>query len=462
MNQWFILLSTLAFCLLLTTPGNRQAEASSTQASASPQAQISTKFVQEPVFNSRVYIIESGQQNPKSVILIHGLGDMGTDTWKTLLPQLALKYHVIAFDLPGFGLSEKKNALYSPGNYANFVKWVVDNYAKGIPDIIGHSMGGAIAIAYAGTYPDRIDRLVLADVAGVLHKAAFTNEILQPRLSDQWPDIPSGPLDWIDSMVRKTVMKLESFPLETDMPLESEQFRGTILGGDPTKIAAMATIQANIGPLLPNIQAPTLLLWGDEDKVTPYRTAILLKGSLKNARLVTIPGAGHVPMLENPQIFNYAVLDFLGGTKKPNDPAIPLGTKSGSCINKTNASFRGSYKTIRISNCSNVKLIDIHAESVEISDSSAIIENTSITGPGTGLSVRNSRVTATALAIDADNALVASNSTLDLAGASLKGRTSALSTPDKAIILFSASQVQSPKNHYFLHGSITFTPQLSY
>lgn len=462
MNQRFILLCTFAFCLLLTVPGNRQTSASSTQASVGPQAQISTKFVPEPVFNSRVHIIESGQQNPKSVILIHGLGDMGTDTWKILLPQLALKYHVIAFDLPGFGLSEKKNALYSPGNYANFVKWVVDNYAKGIPDVIGHSMGGAIAIAYAGTHPDRIDRLVLANVAGVLHKAAFTNEILQPRLSDQWPDIPSGPLDWIDTLVRKTVMKMESLPLETDMPLESEQFRGAILGGDPTKIAAMATIQANLGPLLPNIQAPTLLIWGEEDKVTPYRTAILLKGALKKARLVTIPGTGHLPMLENPQIFNNAVLDFLGSSNNPNEPAIPPGKKSGSCINKTNASFRGSYTTISISNCANVKLLDIRAESVEISDSSAIIENASIIGPGTGLSVRNSRVTATALAIDADSALVASNSTLDLAGANLKGRTSALSTPDKAIILFSASQVQSPKNHYFLHGSITFTPQLSY
>lgn len=460
MQRLLFLLCLLTLSVEPLSPNNCQAETGVQGPNNRPQ--IFAKIVQEPVFNSRAYILESGRQNQKSVVLIHGLGDLGADTWKALLPQLAHRYHVITFDLPGFGLSEKKNALYSPVNYAKFVKWVVDNYAKGTPDIIGHSMGGTIAIAYAGTYPDRLNTLILADVAGVLHKAAFTKEMLQPRLGEQWESVPFGALDWIDSLVEKSIMKLEALPIETDMPLENPYFRDSILGADPTKIAALATIQSNLGPLLPRITVPTLLLWGSEDQVTPFRTAILLNGVLKNSRLTLIPKAGHVPMLENPSPFNEAVFDFLALTGHPPLPEIIPGTKSATCRNQSNATFEGSYKTLSISNCVNVRLSNLSAESIEISESSVAIENVSIIGQGTGLKARNSRITATALKIDAEDALIATNSTLDLAGTTLRGRSSALSTPNKAEFLFSASRVQSSKSNKFLHGRFSLTPQTSY
>ena len=116
------------------------------------------EFIREPIFNSKIYFYESGKGHAKSVVLIHGIGDEGAEIWKNLIPELENKYHVVALDLPGFARSSKENDLYSPQNYAAFINWIVKKYTKGPLYIIGHSLGGAIALYYAGTYPENLER----------------------------------------------------------------------------------------------------------------------------------------------------------------------------------------------------------------------------------------------------------------------------------------------------------------
>jgi pimeloyl-ACP methyl ester carboxylesterase len=431
------------------------------QTAAEPPSQenFSKELVFEPVFRSRVFILEGGKNHDQSVVLIPGLGDLGSDTWKSLVPILAERYHVVAFDLPGFGRSEKKNALYSPARYGEFVHWLVDRYVDGPFHLIGHSLGGSVALQFAATRPDNLQKLILADVAGMLHRAVITNHFLRPGLKERVPLSPDQPLEMLDDLIGATILGLEDLPLDPDILLENEVLRATVLGGDPVKIAALALVESNFSSILPRIEVPTLILWGAEDRATPLRTGILLEGTLNNARLVNIPRAGHMPMFEQTDRFNQEVIDFLAAPA-PRPPVPPsTGTRTETFRDQSGLTLEGSYRTIRLINCKNVRLTGVSAESIEIVGSTVSLQNCRIAGQETGMLVKDSTVTGTALTVEADLALEVSRSSLDLAGALLKGRKAAVRCGDESTILFSASRSVSPLSSYYLHGKMTVTSQ---
>jgi pimeloyl-ACP methyl ester carboxylesterase len=93
---------------------------------------------------------------PNLTIQYYGSPFVGTGRYtdfKQATDTLAQRYHVLAFDLPGFGRSDKQNVLYSPVNYAAFVKWLVEERVNGPFTLAGHSMGGVIALRFAAIYP---------------------------------------------------------------------------------------------------------------------------------------------------------------------------------------------------------------------------------------------------------------------------------------------------------------------
>ena len=115
-------------------------------------------LVHEPVFEGKFFIRQTGDKNPDTIILVHGLGTLAGKEWGPIEKILANNYHVIVIDLPGFGRSDKKNLLYSPKNYARFIKWLIDRYAHETVTLVGHSLGGAIALYTAASYPQSVDR----------------------------------------------------------------------------------------------------------------------------------------------------------------------------------------------------------------------------------------------------------------------------------------------------------------
>jgi pimeloyl-ACP methyl ester carboxylesterase len=130
--------------------------------------------IYEPVFEGKVCTLQANRDAKVGVILIHGLGG-SIDDWKNTIPALAKNFHVVAFDLPGFGKSDKGSQEYSPTRYARLAHFLADRY---FPDknynIVGHSMGGAIALRFAAQRPMRFQRLVLIDSAGILHPQVLT------------------------------------------------------------------------------------------------------------------------------------------------------------------------------------------------------------------------------------------------------------------------------------------------
>ncbi len=449
-----LLLSLIVF---LTTLGHGELLAQ-TAAGAGPLESFKKTLVFEPVFQSRVFILEGGKPHAQTVVLIPGLGDLGSDTWAGLLPILAEHYQVITFDLPGFGSSEKKNVLYSPARYAAFVRWLVDRYVDGPFHLVGHSLGASIALHFAATRPENLHHLVLANTAGVLHRAVISKHFLRPELKESLP-LPNQPQEMLEALIAATILKFEDFPLDLDILLENEVFRATVLGGDPARIAALALVESNFSSLLHRIEAPTLILWGTEDQVTPIRTGVLLEGVLKNARLVKIPQAAHLPMFEQADRFNREVSHFLAAPPPEPSRLSSPGTRREIYRNQSGITLEGSYHSIKLINCQNVRLIGVSAQSLEIVGSTASLQNCRITGRKIGMLVQDSTVVGTDLTVEADVALKVSHSILDLAGARLKGRQAAIRCEDESTILFSVSQARSPLVNSYLHGKMILSPQ---
>lgn len=421
-------------------------------ADVSPTASAGATMAREPVSGSRVYISQAGKEHPESVVLIHGLGDLASDTWQELIPRLARNYHVIAFDLPGFGRSEKANLLYSPGYYAEVTKWIVATYVPGPYHLIGHSLGAAVALRFAASGPDRLQTLTLANAAGILHRTTFARNLLQPDFKERLPGRPEQPEQTFDSLLSRLIEELDRLPFEGEMLLQNEFLRGTILGGDPARIAALALVSENFSAVLFKIMTPTLIIWGDQDRVTPLRTGRVLQSILTNSHLQIIPAAGHLPMLEQPKLFNETILAYLERKPGPSMPAEVPGGAIGRCKGQSGQFFQGIYREIEIENCTDVIIRNVVSGRITLSNATATIENSRIISADTGLLVRDSVISASGLKIEADLALAVERSRCDLAGTHLNASRLPIQADAASIILFSVSRIQTPDSARYWHG----------
>ena len=257
----------------------------------------------------------------KTLLLIHGLNSYIPE-WQANLPVLAAHHRIVAIDLPGYGRSSKGNYVYSMEFFARVVERVIERLDLGHVTLVGHSMGGQIALTHALLFPGRAESLVLIAPAGfetfTPGERAFLLEQLDKNL------IKFSPPETIWAGLGSTVAG--------DVPREAEFFyrdRVQIIGGPDfdgfcyavvRSIAAMAR-----GPVfdrLPSIRVPVLVIYGTDDRLIP--NPLLHGGStrsiaeaavrrLPHARLIMVPGAGHFVNLERPDVVNREVLAFVGG-----------------------------------------------------------------------------------------------------------------------------------------------------
>jgi pimeloyl-ACP methyl ester carboxylesterase len=422
-----------------------------------PQSNETVVF--EPIFKSQIYLYEAGINNTKSIVLIHGVGDRGARVWDSIIPKLAQRYHVVTFDLPGFGRSSKKNALYSPTLYAAFVKWVVDRYVDGPFVLMGHSLGGAVALRFAATYQRNLQRLILIDVAGILHQAVLARSMAQSKLNDWSSKMRWPPLDLLTQLSRYTIDRIQGLPIDPEMAIGSASLRQKLFNADPAKIAGLALSNEDFSDLIERVAAPTLILWGAEDSVTPIRTGKLLSSKIPNARLKIIPNVGHCPMLEQPEQFNRLILSALSTTQIQNRaPKAHITNRVGRCDGKNGVIFSGAYRHIDVLNSRDVRLVDVTAESLTISGSEVTIETSHIEGIEVAIKLNHSSLTVTAVSVTADTAILASGSRMDLAGVDIVGRKAAVHAHDNLTIIFSVSHVESPHTCANINGLRRVTP----
>ncbi|MBU0482456.1 MAG: alpha/beta hydrolase [Proteobacteria bacterium] len=455
LNKTVLFTYSFLFSLLLLPMAGTAEEA----ATFSADGAWRRTMVTDPVFKGETFIMEGGKSGAQTLVLIHGAGDEGSGIFEPFLREYRAEYHLLTFDLPGFGRSAKQNLLYSPAAYSSFLRWVVTKYADGPVVLLGHSMGGVLALHFAATHPEQVARLILVDAAGVLHRAAFSKNFLQIEPPKTLPKILAIPLQKpmtiLNHLTGTTVERFERERSGEDIDsiLNSESLRNTVLGGKPKTIASMAAAEEDFSPLLGRIRAQTGIIWGAEDEMTPLRTGIALAAKIPGAKLEIIENAGHTPMREQAEIFHAATrraLLYVAG-ETPSDPVV-LSGRSASCNNQSGVTFTGNYESIEIRRCTNVTLQDVTAGYVHVFGSSIEIENSRIYGKEVGLYADHSKIIATALSINAEVAISASGSNFDLAAVSLSGRKAAVQTTEQSSLLFSISTIDSPFFRGEVHG----------
>lgn len=374
--------------------------------------------VTETVFGGRIILYRAGRRGAEAVVLIHGLGQTGAKDWSKLIPVLAQRYDVYALDLPGFGESDKGNHLYSPSNFARAIDAVLATRVPSRHVVIGHSLGGAVSLAYAAAYPQRVSRLILVDMAGVLHRSVYAEYLsrlgAQLALGVYPKDAP-----WLQSLVRSVLTSAESLPVSLggQVALSIPPLRQRLLGGDPNAIAAYALVEHDFSHALRSISVPTLAIWGSEDQVAPLRTGQMAAALIPGARLLVMQGVGHAPQLQVPERFNAVVQEELSGKLDLAPYALskqPIQSeRAGRCDDERGMRFSGDYNEIVLNKCTDVEIADARVGRLVAIGSDARIANSHI---DEGIDAKDSRLEITAGRVGGSTALSLDRSNIDAAG----------------------------------------------
>ena len=253
----------------------------------------------------RLRVLDLGEGGTP-VVLIHGFG-ADLNTWMFTQPVLAERRRTIAFDLPGHGGSDKALAGADPGAFAAVVGDLFDALGLERACLVGHSLGGAVALAFARARPQRVAGLVLIAAAGL------------------GPEIDGGFIDGFVAAQRRreaqeVLRRLVHDPQLVSRAMVEDVLRYKRLDGVGPALEAIAAAWFPGGrqavALDPaGLAMPVLLIWGREDRIVPAAHAEALAGRLPVAIL---DGAGHLPHMEKSGEVNRLLARFLDGTPPPS------------------------------------------------------------------------------------------------------------------------------------------------
>jgi pimeloyl-ACP methyl ester carboxylesterase len=220
--------------------------------------------------------------NGPAVVLVHGLAGSWR-WWQPVVAHLATRFRVYLIDLPGFGTARRQTFVLADA--PSYLLELIEAFGLERANLVGHSAGGAVCARVAVLWPEAVDRLVLAAPAGLLERRRIRQNLL---------------------------------PLARSLRQARPRFLPVVLGD--TLRAGLVTLYRSSGQLLDDgtlrgqlssIKAPTLLIWGERDHLVPAALAAGYEQTIPEARLVLLEHAGHMPMLERPEQFSRAVLQFL-------------------------------------------------------------------------------------------------------------------------------------------------------
>jgi pimeloyl-ACP methyl ester carboxylesterase len=268
----------------------------------------------------RVYRV-AGSGPP--LLLIHGIGDSSA-AWRTVIPSLARKHTVIAPDLLGHGGSAKPRADYSVAAYANGMRDLLGVLDIDRVTLVGHSLGGGVAMQFAYQFPERTERLVLVASGGAgraVSPLLRTASLPGAGLALAGIGLPGARLT-----VSTVVGILQQ--LDSDLGVDAADLRRVVdaLPDARARAAFIRTLRAVVdwrGQVVTMLDRcylargmPTLLIWGDRDSVLPVGHGYQARAAMPGSRLEIFEGAGHFPFRSDPRRF-VAVLEHFLATTKP-------------------------------------------------------------------------------------------------------------------------------------------------
>lgn len=257
------------------------------------------------VFGQQIHYLEAG--SGPAVILLHGLGGDATN-WAMTIPALSKQYHVYALDQIGFGQSAKPMIAYRVATLVDFLNGFYKQTGLTKATLVGNSLGGWTAAAFTIAYPDKVDKLVLVDAAGYSPERTglkITRETLQALNPATLADLKRSLSLIFYNKALLTDAAVEQFftqKLKRGDGYTIGQFLETVLAG-----------QDYLDSKAKQIKAPTLLVWGRQDELTPLTLAEAFAQDIAGAEKAYLDKCGHVPQIECAAGFNAALLKFLGG-----------------------------------------------------------------------------------------------------------------------------------------------------
>lgn len=268
----------------------------------------------------RLAYMETGEGPP--LLLVHGIAEAAW-AWDAVIPSLARSHRVIAPDLLGHGRSAKPRGDYSLGNQATLLRDLLISLEVKRATLVGHSLGGGITMQFAYQYPERCERMVLVASGGLGQDVTFLlrslglpgADLVAPFfLSETARTVIGGAARWLGDRGMKAG------------PGQRAMWRSYAGLTDPaTRAAFIATVRAVIDERGQRVSAlerlylaqamPTLLLWGQNDRVIPVAHALRAHKEMPSSRLEIIEKAGHFVQLEKPEEVSALILDFLATTR---------------------------------------------------------------------------------------------------------------------------------------------------
>ncbi len=263
------------------------------------------------------------------ILLIHGITNESA-TWEPVIERLAARGEgAIAPDLPGHGDSDRHRGDHSLGAHACVVR---DLLAATYTDrervtVVGHSLGGGIAMQFAYQFPELVDRLVLVDTGGLGREVspmlrAATLPLAEPVVRV----IGSQRLAAFGGRVGKLLERLHIPP---GAELREVARGASSLGDDQHRVAFLRAVRNVISPFGQKINAtdrlylmeelPTMFVWGDRDSIIPIDHGRAAHAAVEDSRFEVFEGRGHFPHLDEPERFADLLLDFMASTK-PAEP----------------------------------------------------------------------------------------------------------------------------------------------
>ena len=234
----------------------------------------------------------SSPMGEEPIVLLHGIGD-SAETWARMMPALARGRRVISPDLAGFGRTPVPPEGMSLSVLVRYLAGLLDSLGVGRAVLVGNSLGGAVALRYAADNPDRVGRLFLLDSAGLLDGVPPE---LEPETREEARELarisfgPEAPMPnfFLDDLVRWA---------------RNPAHRAYLRSEEPTDV------RGDLG----RIQAPTTVIWGEQDRLVPPEHGRTIRDGIPGSELIVLPGVAHVPQLQAPEEVLRIIAERLAG-----------------------------------------------------------------------------------------------------------------------------------------------------
>jgi pimeloyl-ACP methyl ester carboxylesterase len=262
------------------------------------------------------------------IVLVHGMAGSSA-TWRFVMPTLAERFTVVAPDLVGHGGSEKPRADYSLGAFASGVRDLLLALGHDRATLVGQSLGGGVAMQFAYQFPERSERLVLVSSGGLGDEVSMLLRLL--TLPGAELVLPLACTDWLHGAGVKVAGWLANVGLHTGPHLTEVWHGYGSLADAETRTAFLHTLRSVVDVAGQRVSAadrlylaaaiPTLIVWGDHDRIIPVEQGRATHEAIPGSRLEIFEDTGHFPHCEQPDRFCEVLLDFLSTTRASTSSA---------------------------------------------------------------------------------------------------------------------------------------------